>query len=62
MFRVKDDNHTFVNIIEPHGDFNPTLEYSFNSYSAFEVIKVLQSDDEYTIASILGKIILVGKL
>ena len=55
MFRVKDDNHTFVNIIEPHGDFNPTLEYSFNSYSAFEEIKVLQSDDEYTIASILGK-------
>ena len=55
MFRVKGDNHTFVNVIEPHGDFNPTLEYSFNSYSAFEDIKVLQSDDRYTIISIEGK-------
>ncbi|MFZ2322386.1 MAG: heparinase II/III family protein [Ignavibacteriaceae bacterium] len=55
MFRVKDDNHTFVNIIEPHGDFNPTLEYSFNSYPAFEEIKVLQSDDNYTVLEIKGK-------
>ena len=55
MFRVKDDNYTFVNIIEPHGDFNPTLEYSFNSYPAFEEINVLQSDEKYTIVSIKGK-------
>ena len=55
MFRVKDDNHTFVNILEPHGDFNPTLEYSFNSYPAYTSIQVLQSDDQYTIVQIEGK-------
>ncbi|OGU81106.1 MAG: hypothetical protein A2W11_08925 [Ignavibacteria bacterium RBG_16_35_7] len=55
MFRVKDDNHTFVNIIEPHGDFNPTLEYSFYSHSAFTNIQVLKSDDKYTIIMIEGK-------
>jgi len=55
MFRAKDNNHTFVNIIEPHGDFNPTLEYSFNSYPAFEKIEVVRSDENYTIVEISGK-------
>jgi len=55
MFRVKDSNHTFVNIIEPHGDFNPTLEYSFNSYPAFEKIEVVKSDENYTVVEIFGK-------
>lgn len=55
MFRAKDNNHTFVNIIEPHGDFNPTLEYSFNSYPAFEKIEVVRSDEHYTIVEISGK-------
>ena len=55
MFRVTAKNHTFVNIIEPHGDFNPTLEYSFNSYPAFEKIEVVRSDEQYTIVEIFGK-------
>ncbi len=55
MYRINSDSHTFVNIIEPHGEFNPTQEYSFNSYSAFNDIKVLKSDDEYTIVEVNGK-------
>lgn len=55
MFRVNADNHTFVNIIEPHGIFNPTLEYSFNSYSSFTDINVLLSNKEYSVIDIYGK-------
>jgi hypothetical protein len=54
MFRINEDNYTFVNIIEPHGEFNPTLEYSFNSYPAFSKIEVLQSDENYTVINIEG--------
>jgi oligo-alginate lyase len=55
MFRRTDSDHVFASIIEPHGAFNPTLEYSFNSYSTFEKINVLKADDEYTIVQIEGK-------
>jgi oligo-alginate lyase len=55
LFRTRRKDHVFVSVIEPHGDFNPTIEYSFNSYSAVENIKVLQNDDEITAAEISGK-------
>jgi hypothetical protein len=55
MFRRKDTDHVFASIIEPHGAFNPTLEYSFNSYSTFEKINVLNADNEYTVVQIGGK-------
>lgn len=55
MFRVNADNHTFVNILEPHGVFNPTLEYSFNSYPSFTGIDVLLSNKDYTVVDIYGK-------
>jgi hypothetical protein len=55
MYMRKDSDHTFFNIIEPHGAINPTLEYSFNSYSVFEKINVLRSDDEYSVVEIDGK-------
>jgi len=55
IFRINEDKYTFVNIIEPHGEFNPSLEYSFNSYPAFSKIEVLQSDENYTIINIEGK-------
>jgi hypothetical protein len=55
IFRTKAKDHVFATVIEPHGEFNPTLEYSFNSYSAFEKIDVIHTDDELIIISIDGK-------
>lgn len=55
MLRKKAKNHIFVNIIEPHGVFDPTLEYTFGSYSNFKDINVAFSDDEYTIINITGE-------
>lgn len=55
MLRRKDNNHVFASIIEPHGDFNPILEYSINSFSSFEKVEVLDSGDDYTVVDISGK-------
>jgi len=55
IFRTKDKDHVFASIIEPHGDFDPTLEYSFNSYSTFEELDVLTENDELTVVNIKGK-------
>lgn len=55
MIRGKGNNFTYVNIIEPHGEFNPTKEFTKDSYSNFKEIKVLRSDDDYSIISIIGK-------
>lgn len=55
MLRRKDNNHVFAAIIEPHGEFNPTLEYSINSYSTFNKVGVINSSDDYTVVNISGK-------
>ena len=33
------DDVSFVSVIEPHGEYNPTLEYTINSYSAVASVK-----------------------
>jgi len=55
MLRREDDNFTFVNIVEPHGLFDPTKEVTKDSYSTFEEIKVLRSDENYSVITISGK-------
>lgn len=55
MRRRTDDNFTFVNVIEAHGMFDPTNEFTKDSYSTFEEIQVLRSDEEYTVVSVKGK-------
>ena len=52
MLRTKAKNHVFASIIEPHGEFNPTAEFSVKSYSHFKSINVLASNDEGTIVEI----------
>jgi hypothetical protein len=54
MIRAKGKNHIFASILEPHGRFNPTLEYTKNSHSTFTDIKVVSSDNQYTIVNIKG--------
>lgn len=55
LFRTKAKNHVFASILEPHGEFNPTLEYSFNSYPAFEKINVSIVNNSYTVVEMKGK-------
>lgn len=42
----KSGNHLFVNIIEPHGEFNPIAEYTINAVSKIKEINAKQSGDE----------------
>jgi hypothetical protein len=39
-------NHLFVNVIEPHGEFNPTAEYTINAVSKIQKIAASQSGDK----------------
>jgi hypothetical protein len=45
----------FASIIQPHGEFDPTLEFTKNSYPDFENIKVLFNDSNFTAIDIEGK-------
>ncbi|RMD48530.1 MAG: heparinase, partial [Ignavibacteria bacterium] len=55
IIRRKGSSITFVNILQPHGIFNPTQEFTIDSYPSIEKIDVLRSDDNYTIVNISGK-------
>lgn len=55
IIRKKGKSKIFVNIIEPHGVFNPTLEFTKGSHSSFTNVKVLYNDDKYTIINLTGK-------
>ncbi|MFZ6034370.1 alginate lyase family protein [Melioribacter sp. Ez-97] len=55
MFRKKAKNHLIVSVIEPHGEFNPTLEYTKNSYATISDIKVLYNDGNYTVIEIINE-------
>lgn len=55
IIRSKSKNQTFVNVIEPHGNFDPVSEIATSSYSAVSNIEMIQNDENYTISSILIK-------
>lgn len=55
MLRRTDKDFTFVNILEPHGEFNPTAEYTLDSYPTFESIKVIRSDENFSVVNLIGK-------
>lgn len=48
-------DHTFINIIEPHGNFDPKLESVQNPHSDVSTIQLVYSDDNYTIVKITFK-------
>ncbi len=44
----RDDGVSFVSVIEPHGDYNPTVEYTLNSHSNVKSVRHFESgSDEY---------------
>jgi len=55
IIRKKGASQTFVNITEIHGKFDPIGEFSTNSYSSIESIKLLQNDEQFSVAEIMVK-------
>ncbi|MCD8080387.1 MAG: alginate lyase family protein [Bacteroides sp.] len=53
MLRQPDaDSHTFVNVIEIHGDYNPRMEYTRDPYPSVASIRLLSDTEAYTVAEI----------
>lgn len=48
MLRVKSKSHVFASVIEPHGEFNPTMEYTLNPFSTIKNIEVVYNDENFT--------------
>lgn len=42
----------FATVIEIHGRFDPVMEFSTTAYPSVQQIKLLQNDDQYTVAGI----------
>lgn len=55
IIRKKGKEKIFASIIEPHGVFNPTLEFTKDSHSSFNNIEVEYDNEEYTIIKLTGK-------
>jgi len=51
MLRAKtDDGVSFVSVIEPHGEYNPTVEYTLGSHSAVKSVQHFESGtDEFVL-------------
>jgi hypothetical protein len=55
MIRKNAKDYTFASVIEPHGEFDPTLEFTKDSYSTIEKVAVVYDNEDYTIVKISGK-------
>ena len=53
IIRKKGEKELFLNVVEIHGSFDPVSENASNSYSSIKGIKLLENNDEYTIAEIM---------
>ncbi len=52
IFRKNGSNQVFVNVLEIHGKFDPIVEFSTNAYPSVKQIRLLQNDENYSIAEI----------
>lgn len=52
ILRKRGSNATFANVIEVHGQFDPISEFSVNSYPSVSSIRLLQNDENYTVADV----------
>jgi len=61
IIRKKGNNAAFINVVEVHGNFDPIMEYSSDTYAAVQNIQLLQNDDTITVAAITisGKQLLI---
>ncbi|MFC2084541.1 alginate lyase family protein [Bacteroidota bacterium] len=55
LLRNRSKNYVFANVIEPHGIFDPTQEFTKDSYSTFKDIKVKYNDENYTLVNLTGE-------
>ncbi len=53
IIRKKGQDQSFISVIEIHGKFDPVYEFSSNAYPSVKQIKLLQNDDDYTVAEIM---------
>jgi hypothetical protein len=63
IIRKKGSNQSFINVLEVHGNFDPVIEFSSDSYSAVKEIKLLQNDADFTVAriNIGGKLLIIAQ-
>lgn len=52
IFRINSGSGVFVNVIEPHGEFNPTKEYTTGSHSSVKDISIISNNSNYTAVKI----------
>jgi len=53
IIRKKGEKELFLNVVEIHGSFDPVSENAANSYSSIKDIRLLENNDDYTIAEIM---------
>jgi len=63
IIRKKGKDQSFVNVIEIHGSYDPITEFSSNSYPSVQQIKLLQNDQQFSVAEIMisGKKLLIAQ-
>jgi hypothetical protein len=62
IIRKNGSGQSFISVIEIHGKFDPVIEFSTNSYSSVQNMKLLENDD-YSVIEIIvnGKKILIAQ-
>jgi len=53
IIRKNGKDQSFISVIEIHGKFDPVYEFSSNAYPSVKQIKLLQQDDEFSVAEIM---------
>lgn len=53
IIRKKGKNQSFINVIEIHGKYDPINEFSVNAYAEVNQIKLLQNDEEFSVATFM---------
>nr|WP_294905951.1 heparinase II/III family protein [uncultured Lacibacter sp.] len=63
IIRKSAANHTFVNVLEVHGRFDPIAEFSTSAYTSVQNIRLLHNDEQYSIAEIKidGKLLVIAQ-
>lgn len=53
IIRKNGKAQSFVSVVEIHGNFDPIIEFSTNSYPSVKNIRLLQNDSSYSVAEIM---------
>lgn len=53
IVRKNGKSQSFASVIEIHGKFDPVYEFSSNAYPTVKQIRLLQNDDQYSVAEIM---------